>query len=130
MWFPAEETVGRVVRMRAPEVDNWFETKQPVQAEAMQLVREIILGADERITETIKWSTPTFMYEGNICSFNPAKNFVSLLFHRGAEIPGDHDRLVGDGRLARTMRFSDVADVEAGRAALEAVIRSWIDLKR
>lgn len=26
---------------------------------------------------------------GNIASFNPAKNVVSLLFHRGAEIPGE-----------------------------------------
>lgn len=110
-------------------MDDWFETKKPEQAEAMQLVREIILDTDERITETIKWSTPTFMYEGNICSFNPAKNFVSLLFHRGAEIPGEHDRLVGEGRLARTMRFVDTDDVTAGRAALESVIRAWIDSK-
>jgi hypothetical protein len=40
------------------------------------------------------------MFNGNIASFNPAKNFVSLLFHRGAEIPGDHPRLEGDGNLA------------------------------
>jgi hypothetical protein len=43
-------------------------------------------------------------------------------FHCGAEIPGDHPRLEGDGRLARTMRFADVE-------ALEAVIRAWCDWK-
>lgn len=55
----------------------------------MRRAREIILAADDRVTESIKWKTPTFAYEGNIASFNPAKNVVSLLFHRGAEIPGE-----------------------------------------
>ena len=111
------------------EVDEWFAERNPPMAEAQQRVREIILATDERVTETIKWQTPTFMFNGNIASFNPSKNFVSILFHRGAEIPGDHPRLEGDGRLARTMRFADVAAVEEGRADLEAVIRSWIELK-
>jgi hypothetical protein len=58
-----------------------------------------------------------------------AKNVVSILFHRGAEIPGDHPRLERDGRLACTMRFADGDQLEAGRAELEAVIRDWCDSK-
>jgi len=112
-----------------PEVDAWFAQKQPALAEAMLRVREIILGVDPRITETIKWSTPTFMYKGNIASFNPAKKLISLLFHRGAEIPGDHPRLEGEGDTARVMRFTDLADVEAGQANLEAVIRAWCEMR-
>ncbi|MGE5226212.1 MAG: DUF1801 domain-containing protein [Planctomycetaceae bacterium] len=114
---------------RNPEVDAWFaERDDPMQA-AKQRAREVILASDHRVTESIKWKTPTFEYKGNIASFNPTKNFVSLLFHRGAEVPGSHPRLEGDGKLARTMRFSDVDDVEAGRADLEAVIRAWCDAK-
>lgn len=111
------------------EVDFWFIAKEHPQEPAMQRVREVIMATDPRVSETIKWSTPTFMYEGNIASFNPAKHFVSLLFHRGAEIPGDHPRLEGDGRLARTMRFVDIDDVDAGAHDLQAVIRSWIEMK-
>ena len=107
------------------DVDEWFATKNPPMAEAMQRVRQLILGADPRVTESIKWSTPTFAFNGNIVSFNPAKKLVSLLFHRGAEIPGDFPRLEGEGKLARTMRFSDVADVERGADELQAVIRAW-----
>jgi hypothetical protein len=114
---------------RNPEVDRWFETAERPLEPMLQRVREIILGADERVTESIKWNTPTLAYKGNIVSFNPSKRFVSLLFHRGAEIPGDHPRLEGDGRLARTMRFADAAELEAGRADLEAAIRAWCDLK-
>lgn len=112
-----------------PDVDAWFAEKQPPLAEEMLRVREIVLGVDPRIEETIKWSTPTFMYKGNIASFNPAKKLISLLFHRGAEIPGNHSRLDGEGDTARVMRFSNLAEVEAGRTDLEAVIRAWCDMR-
>ncbi len=95
----------------------------------MRHAREVILGADGRVTESIKWKTPTFAYKGNIASFNPSKTLVSIMFHRGAEIPGDHPRLEGDGKLVRTMRFGDLDQLEAGSADLEAVIRSWCDWK-
>lgn len=109
-----------------PEVDAWLEQIDHPLVEAMRLTRRIILGTDARITESIKWSTPTFAFQGNIASFQPrAKNFVSLLFHRGAEIPGDHPRLEGDAPLARVMRFRDVDEVQQARADLEAVIRAW-----
>lgn len=112
-----------------PEVDAWFAEKQPPMAGAMLEVRTIILQTDSRVEETIKWSTPTFMYKGNIASFNPAKKLVSLLFHRGATIPGDHPRLEGEGDTARVMRFLSTGEVGEARAELEAVIRAWCDMK-
>jgi hypothetical protein len=108
-----------------PDVDAWFAEKEPPMADAMQLVRRLVLDADPRVTESITWQTPTFAYRGNIASFNPAKKQVSLLFHRGAEIPGEHPRLAGEGRLARVMRFADVAEVEQAAGELQAVIRAW-----
>jgi hypothetical protein len=114
---------------RNPEVDAWFVAQTHPREDAMQRARDIILAADPRVEESIKWKTPTFSYQGNIASFNPAERFVSLLFHHGARIPGDHPRLVGDGETARVMRFDDLADVEAAGAELEAVIRAWIEMK-
>jgi hypothetical protein len=114
---------------RNPEVDRWLdEADHPLDA-TMRRAREIILGADDRVTESIKWRTPTFAYKGNLASFNPSKSLVSLMFHRGAEIPGDHPRLEGDGKLVRTMRFRDPDELEAGRADLEAVVRAWCEWK-
>lgn len=109
---------------RNPEVDRWLDERDHPLDAAMRRAREIILGADDRITETIKWSTPTFVFEGNLASFNPSKKVISIMFRRGAEIPGEHPRLEGDGRLVRTMRFGSV---EEGRADLEAVIKAWCD---
>ena len=107
------------------KVDRWFEELDNPLADALQLARRVILGADDRVTETIKWSTPTFVYKGNIVSFAPSKQGVSLMFHRGAEIPGDHPRLEGDNRLVRTMRFANIDEVESGRKDIEKAISAW-----
>lgn len=110
-----------------PEVDVWFDEYDHPMKEAMLRVREIILG-DERMSETIKWKSPTFMYEGNMASFNPrTKAHVSLMFHTGASIPGDHPRLEGGGDTARYMKFADLADVELARAEIEAVVNAWCE---
>ena len=114
---------------RNPEVDRWFDERDHPLDAALQRAREIILGADERVSESIKWKTPTFAYRGNIASFMPSKTVVSIMFHRGVEIPGRHPRLEGDGKLVRTMRFGDLDDVEAGRADLQRAIRAWCKLK-
>lgn len=113
----------------ANEVDAWFAERQHPLTDAMQLARKLILDADARVTESIKWKTPTFSYQGNIVSFNPSKKFVSLMFHRGAEIEGDFSHLEGDGRLVRVMRFADVNEVQATQDELQSVIRAWCDTR-
>jgi hypothetical protein len=113
-----------------PEVDDWFTKLEHPLKDAMLLTRCILLEADPRINESIKWSAPTFEYKGNLVSFQPkAKRFVSLMFHRGSEIPENHPRLEGEAALVRTMRFEDAADVEDQRQALTAVVRAWCDWK-
>jgi hypothetical protein len=109
------------------DVDRWLDEADHPLDPVMRRAREIILGADGRVTESIKWKTPTFAYKGNIASFNPSKRVVSIMFHRGAEIPGDHPRLEGEGKLVRTMRFADLDQLEAGRSELEDVVRAWCD---
>lgn len=114
--------------MGATEVDAWFEARRHPQLELMRAVRAVILAADPRVSETIKWSTPTFAYRGNIASINPAaKAYLSLLFHRGATISGDHPILEGGGDVARYARFDSADDLAARRHELEAVVRAWCD---
>jgi hypothetical protein len=111
----------------SPEVDAWFEEYEHPAKDTMLRVREIILG-DDRMTETIKWKSPTFMYQGNMASFNPrTKAHVSLMFHNGASIPGSHPRLEGGGDTARYMKFTDLDDVEGARGEIEAVVAAWCE---
>ncbi len=93
----------------------------------MQAVREVFLS-DERISETIKWKSPTFIYEGNLASINPrTKAHVSVLFHTGAKIPGDHPLLQGGAQTARYARFNSIDDVGVNRRALLNVVESWCE---
>jgi hypothetical protein len=113
-----------------PEVDEWFADYEHRARDAMLRVRQIILE-DDRMTEAIKWKSPTFMYGGNMASFNPrTKAHVSLMFHTGASIPGEHPRLEGGGETARYMKFADLAAVESAADEIRAVVASWCNSRR
>lgn len=113
-----------------PDVDAWFDHLEHPLKGLMLQVRRVVMASDLRVTESIKWSTPTFSYNGDIASFIPqAKSFVSLIFHRGSEIPGKHPRLEGDSRLARTMRFASVEELKKNKLHLEKAARAWCDYK-
>src|SRR5688572_18190769 len=91
-------------------------------------IREVILEADPRIEECIKWQAPTFTFEGNLASFFPkSKQHASLMFHVGARIPGSHPRLEGNGDTGRVMKIGSVAEANAARADLERLVRAWCD---
>lgn len=111
-------------------VNQFLVEKNHPLTKEIELVRTIILETDDRIEETIKWSSPTFMYKGNIASFfMNAKKFVSLMFHKGATIKDDFGLLSGDGKEARVARFQDIEDIEKKKEALQAVIKEWILMK-
>jgi hypothetical protein len=115
---------------RDPGVDTWFETYDNPQKELVQAVRRIILDADPRVTETIKWKSPTFMYKGNLASFYPkSTKHVSLMFHTGAALPDPTGLLEGEGDTSRVARFLDEFDLAAKEAALRGLVAAWIDLK-
>ena len=113
-----------------PEVESWLADLEHPLKDIILAVRTVFLEADDRITEAIKWKSPTFMYEGNLASIDPkARKHVAVLFHRGAEIPGEHPILEGEGKLARYARFPEMESVEGRRDELAAVVRAWCDDK-
>ena len=116
--------------MSKREVDAWFAEYDNPQKAVVQAVREVILSADPRIEETIKWQAPTFVYKGNLASFFPkSKQHASLMFHTGARIPGDFPSLEGGGATGRMMKFTDMADVRRKRAELRRIVKAWIKLQ-
>lgn len=116
--------------MSKQEVDAWFAEYGSPQKTLMQAIRAVMLGADARLGETIKWKTPTFVCNGNLASFNPrSKKHVSLLVHNGARIPGQFPSLEGTGEEARTMKVHDAADLAGKQVELEGLVRAWCDWK-
>jgi hypothetical protein len=110
-----------------PDVDAWFEGYDNPMKPVVQRIREIVLDADPRIEETIKWQAPTFMYKGNLASFYPkSRQHASLMFHQGGLIPGNHPRLEGSGDTSRVLKIASIEEADAARGDLEAIVRDWI----
>ncbi len=98
--------------------------------EVVQRVRHILLAADDRIDECIKWDTPTFLYKGNLASFYPnSLDHVTLVFHHGQRIPGKFSRLEDDGGERRIMRIASFEEAEELRDEIEEIVQAWIRLR-
>lgn len=73
-----------------PEVEEWFATRKPPAEAALRRVREVILAADPRMTEYVKYGTVQFAFGGDMANFvQTGKKTVSLMFMRGGRIEGD-----------------------------------------
>lgn len=108
------------------EVDAWFARYENPMKEVVLRVRAIILGADPRIEECIKWQAPTFTFEGNLATFFPkSKQHASLMFHRGARIPGSHPRLKGSGETSRVLKVGSVGEAERAKREIERIVQAW-----
>ena len=113
---------------RRSEVDAWFERYDNPMKAVVQRVREIVLDADPRVDECIKWQAPTFTYRGNLASFYPkSRQHASLMFHLGAKIPGQHPRLEGTGDTSRVLKVGSLEEAEVARPELETIVRAWCD---
>ena len=111
---------------RSKDVDAWFARYDSPMKDVVMRMREIILAADPRITECIKWQAPTFAFEGNLASFFPkSKQHASLMFHLGAKIPGRYRRLEGTGDTGRVMKIGSIDEAEAARGELEKIVQAW-----
>ena len=110
------------------EVDAWLENYDNPMKPVVMAIRELILSSDSRVEETIKWQAPTFVYKGNMASFFPkAKRHATLMFHKGADIPGKHPNLVGDGKEARSFKVESLDDLAKKKQELQSIVRAWCD---
>ena len=109
-------------------VDIWFAEMQHPLKPIMLRVRETILGADERISELVKYGTIHFECRSGMASFVQVKDTrrVSLMFNAAGRLKGEFPHL--EGKSVKYMRFVDMSDVDAGRSELEAITRAWCDL--
>ncbi len=126
----------------AEEVAAYFEKSDHPLLEVVQALREIILAADKEVGEQIKWNSPSFYFTGEMQPFDPKeykrdivvfnlhkKDSVLLVFPTGATINDPSGLLEGkfpDGR--KTAKFTTLEEVKARKEALQAVIKSWLEM--
>ncbi len=109
------------------EVERWFAATTPPSEAALRRVRDIILGADRRMTEYVKYGTVQFAFEGDFANFVKVNEpGVNLMLMRGGRLTGRFPHLEGKG--VKRMRFADLSEVNARAAELRAMVREWCAL--
>ncbi|MEO8173847.1 MAG: DUF1801 domain-containing protein, partial [Sediminibacterium sp.] len=110
-------------------------------AEAVEMLRKIILDTDKEIGERIKWNNPGFYYTGEMKTFDPKeykrdlivfnlfKNRIMLVFPSGAKVNDASGLLEGDYKDGRRLIvFKDLEDVKLKEKKLRAIIKKWLKL--
>ena len=94
---------AKTLKKTSPEVERWFREKKPATEATIRQVREVILGADSRMSDFVKYGTLTFGYDGDFATFVQVsdKKQASVMFNRGARIPGTFPHLEGSHPSAR-----------------------------
>lgn len=109
--------------------------EHPLKPE-IEEVRRIVLSADVRLTEHIKWNAPSFCVDGEdrITMNLRSKAGLLLVFHRGAKAKQDRFEFQDDTGLLEwaaadraTVKLSNMNDVHARQERLTRVVALWIE---
>lgn len=113
---------------KSKEVEAWLARYESPMKDVVLRIRDIVLRADPRVDECIKWQAPTFTFEGNMASFFPkSKQHASLMFHEGAKIPGRHPRLQGTAETGRVLKIASVAEADAAEGEIARIVQAWCE---
>jgi hypothetical protein len=108
----------------ASDIDEWLTGTTNPKREVIAAVRQVVM-TDGRLDEAVKYRAPAFLYGGIMAYFHwSAKDFASLIFPRGSEIPGGFDLLQGNG-LQRMARFDDLDSVSRHAEELLDIVDAW-----
>lgn len=120
--------------MAQAEVEKFISTLPKPQRELVAAVRAMILSADPKLAERIKWNAPSFGYgsEDRI-TFNLRKG-VMLIFHRGAKTEGDvafvfkdpSDLVEWINNERGTVTFASLADAQTSEAKFVKLVKAWL----
>ena len=89
---------------RDPRVDDYIGRAPEWQQEICRRVRDLVMGADPDVEETIKRTVqPYYVLDGNICALQTTKNHVNVFLYCGGIVP-DPEGIVTDGHGASTGR--------------------------
>jgi len=110
-----------------PDVDQYLERSERWPDEIAAL-RTVLLGCG--LTEQLKWSKPCYVHDGrNVAIIQEMKDFLALMFFKGALLADPDGVLHEQGpnsRSARRMELTSVDDVRASAGTIEAYVAEAI----
>ena len=121
-----------------PAVSAFLRELDHPRRKEVEAVRQIILGVSPEIREGIKWNAPSFRTTQYFATLNNprARDRVLLILHKGAKVKGNSTKGMQIADPAGLLKWlakdrclvtlGDIKDIQAKRAALEAIIREWM----
>jgi len=106
-----------------PKVDAYIAKAKPFAQPILKHLRKVILETSPEITETTKWSSPSYEYKGLLCGFAGFKEHAIFGFWK-------HELVVGKGRDGSGGSFGHLktlADLPSD-AKLKSMIRKAMKL--
>jgi uncharacterized protein YdeI (YjbR/CyaY-like superfamily) len=114
-----------------PKVDRYLSSAKQWRKE-MEKLRKILLGRG--LTEELKWDKPCYMFEkSNVVVILPLKNYIALLFCKGALLKDTQGLLVKAGentQAARQMRFTNLREISERESILKDYIPQAIKVEK
>ena len=111
------------------KVDEFMDKlEHPLRAE-MEAVRSIIVNANSKMEEDVKWGGPSFFYKEDLATFNPRiKNYVALIFHKGELLNIKSDFLEAASKGKVYAKFYSMEQVKENKELLEKMVNTWVEL--
>ncbi len=113
------KSASELIEARILQLQDW-------RGELLARLRSVILSADQRVVEELKWNTPVWSAGGIICTGESYKSKVKLTFAKGASLP-DPSGLFNsslDGNVRRAIDFTESTGVN--ERALRALVQAAV----
>jgi len=117
-------------KQKVDQVDHYMEKLEHPFKQEVERLRSIMLNANPKLQERVKWNSPSFFYIKDLAAFNlRAKGYVQIIFifYDGNMIE-DFSLLQGNWKDRREARFYGMVDIEAKQPALEQLVNNWVKL--
>ncbi len=97
-----------------PRVDAYIERQAEFAKPILEHIRKAVHAACPEAEETLKWSSPTFMYKGEMLAHMAAfKAHAAFGFWRGSLVTGEeNERQTAMGQFGRLTSVDDLPDLE------------------
>ena len=118
------------IAVKTNETDTVVEYMQKLEhplKNEINAVRNIINGANDKISERIKWNAPSYYYKKDLVTFNPRlEKKVHLVFHNEAITHIKSVLLVGDYKDRRMAYFANMDEINTHKSELERIMNEYI----
>lgn len=124
------------------QVNDYLKKLEHPLAETAIELRKLIINADSRVSEHIKWNAPAFYYNGEMKAFDPKEykrdivvfnlhkqDKILLVFPTGAKLNDATGMLEGsytDGR--RLITITGMEDLSHKKEAINSILLQWLDM--